>query len=678
MIGDKRLAIVHAVLLLFAAALVTRAGIVQLWQRERWGTLAERQHLKSGALPAPRGDIRDASGTPLAQSRELVRLAIAPRDVRPRDRKKLAQLLRRVDVKAPFVARAADTTRAWVEVPGYFDRSDVAQAIAMRGVFPTAAAQRDYVESEGVRRIVGRMDGRGAAIDGIELALDSLLRGADGRASGVRDARGRTVESPESPRAEPRAGHSVTLTISRTLQEIADRALADAVRKMGASGGDIVVLNPHNGEILALAARRSDPRSTGSPAFTETFEPGSTLKPFVVGGLLARGRAKSSDIVETYNGVLTINGRTIHDVHAAPRLSLTDVVRFSSNVGMVQFAQRLSAGEQYETLRDFGFGTPTGVTYPSEAAGMLFEPRRWTKMSPASLAIGYEITVTPLQLALAYASIANGGELLAPALIREVRTPDSSLVYRHAKRVVRRVLPTNVAAQLRRMLVGVVDSGTATEADMATFSIGGKSGTARRTSGGSYKAGSYTATFVGLFPAERPQYVILVKLDNPKGTYYGGRTAAPVSKVVLEAAIAARDAALDRGALTSRKAQPMIAAESATGKEAKGSALDRSRASAGSLDSISIVRAQIEESPETPSGRVPFIVNLGDRAARAPVTVRVRPVPDVRGLPLRTAVRALHQSGFQVELARGANGATVPGAGTPARAGSVVRLFRSQ
>src|SRR6185503_5502837 len=290
--------------------------------------------------------------------------------------------------------------------------------------------------------------------------------------------------------------------------------LAEAVAKMGADGGDIVVLDPQQGDVLAMASRRQDVRSTAATALTEPFEPGSTLKPFIAAGLLARARARETDMINTGDGTLELEGRVIRDEHLVGRASLASVLQWSSNVGIVKFAQRLTPREQFEVLRDFGFGTPTGVPYPSEASGVLREPARWSKQSAASLAMGYEISVTPLQLALAYAAIANGGELLEPALVKEVHSPDGETRYRHERRVVRRVLTPELAARIRTMLLNVVERGTAIEADLNQFLVAGKTGTPRRNVDGRYATQQYNPNFVGMFPGDAPQYVIVVKLTN--------------------------------------------------------------------------------------------------------------------------------------------------------------------
>ena len=676
MIRRSRIGFAHALLALFALAVIGRAAHVQLYQGAAWRARAARQQLAAREVPAPRGRIVDAAGLVLAQSREMVQLEIAPREIRSGERAALRRALIAARVKPEWVARALDARRTWVTLPGRVLSTDVAALTRLRGVHASAASVRAYAMSEGTRRLVGRVDAQNTALDGLELALDSLLRGTAGSATLVRDIRGRSFESPNAPRVMARPGNTVVLTLNHDLQEIAEHALADAVAQMGAEGGDIVILDPHRGDILAMASRRADARSTAATALTEPFEPGSTLKPFIVAGLLARGRARETDMINTGDGTLELDGRVIHDEHLVGRASLASVLQWSSNVGIVKFAQRLAPREQFEILRDFGFGTTTGVPYPSEASGVLREPARWSKQSAASLAMGYEISVTPLQLALAYAAIANGGELLEPALVREVVAPDGAVRYRHERRVVRRVLTPELATRVRTMLLNVVENGTAVEADLSSFLIAGKTGTPRRTVNGRYAAQQYNPNFVGMFPGDAPQYVIVVKLTNPrdaKGRYYGGSTAAPLTKTILQAAIAARDAALDRQKLASSAgaaaaARPdSLAVPPAMPAETVSPAATQAAEGGDTLGP--------SESPAEPAS-VPaeYVVTLSQRSTPRVSPSEPRPVPDVRGLALREAVYSLHGAGFRVRLVRGTNGDTVPAAGTLAPAGALVRL----
>ncbi|MDX2184482.1 MAG: penicillin-binding transpeptidase domain-containing protein [Gemmatimonadaceae bacterium] len=651
---DDRSRWITGALALAAFALVCRAAWVQIWQHEYWTRKANDQQTTTANLPAPRGTITDATGLVLAESRTLVTIAIDPRAVR--NIGALRRGLETARVAPNWIRRATDTTRKWVEIPQRFLPNDIATVQAMRGVRTTPVAERVYLPSESVRRLVGRATPE-RGLDGVEFALDSLLTGERGTAALVRDARGRTLVSPDGDGDAARPGHTVTLTVNHALQDIAERALADAQSRTGANGGDIVVLDPRDGAVLAMASRRPDPKSLAATAVTESFEPGSTLKPFFAGRLLDLRRARSDEVVNTYNGQMKLGTRTITDVHKAPRMSLREVIAQSSNIGIVQFAARLTAREEYELLRDLGFGTPTGVPYPLEASGRLRPPSQWSATSAASLAMGYEVSVSPLQLAVAYAAIANGGELLQPSLIRRITAPDGRVVWTHARRALRRVLSPEAAADVRRMLVEVVEEGTAGGADLAQFEVGGKSGTARRTGkGGRYAAGSYTASFVGLFPADDPQLVVLVKLDNPQGAYYGGKTAAPVFKAVLEGALASRDASIDRQRVAAQVRAP---AESAT------------------ADSVREVAAAAEsrDARGDAVGDVPAVIDLTQPRGRAPA-LPARAVPSVDGLPTRRAVFTLHEAGFRVQLTEGAG--VDPAPGTVLKPGSIVRLGRNQ
>lgn len=681
----SRIGVIHIAFAVFAVCLIGRAAHVQILQRATWSARAESQHFALAATALPRGTIYDATGERLAESREVVRLAVAPSEVRPEQRNQLVRGLVQLGVPRPVALRATDRRRKWVELPGRYFPIAARPVTRLRGVHVTRAAERVSDPMSGLRRIVGRVGASGAPLDGIELSLDSLLRGDSGTETAARDGRGKAFRTPVAPGRRATPGRDVVLTLHRSLQDIADRAIDDAVDRLGAEGGDIVVLDPHEGAILAMASRRADPKATAVTALTEPYQPGSTLKPLLVASLLDRGRAQLTQRVPTYGGSWTPAGfeHPISDTHRAASLSLAETVRWSSNIGMVQFASRLKRHEQYETLRDYGFGTPSGVPYPSEAGGSLREPRHWSGTSAASLAMGYELTVTPLQLALAYAAIANGGELLEPVLVKEVRDADGTVRYHHQRRVVRRVMSAGTAAKLRELLAETVDSGTARHAALSTFEVAGKTGTARRyVPGRGYESGDFTASFVGLFPAKDPQYVVLVKVDRPTvgfdgqrtmSALYGGAAAAPVSAVVLQAALAARDAALDRAALPARRTPPARVRDTPA-------PAPPSLASLTPAPMLTVAGAAElpTAGPTEDTSSVTVVVTMADaRRAAGPVPVLpLRAVPDVQGLPVRAAVRRLHEAGFHVSLARGGppGGATWPAAGTALRPGSVVKL----
>jgi cell division protein FtsI (penicillin-binding protein 3) len=646
----SRFGVVHGALILFAIALLVRAAHLQIWQGGQWEERAKRQHFAQSDVPAPRGDILDAAGMPFVESRSRVRLNIAPRELRAKDRAAVTATLTQLGVPVATRRRALDKRHKWVPVPGRYLTVDVERIGRLRGVYAEPTMERVTSASRGTLSLIGHVDATGVAVDGLERALDGLLRGEQGAERLARDVSGNTFASPSASTLEARPGHSVVLTIDRRLQDIAERALANAVGSLEARGGDIVVLDPNTGEIRALASYQSDGRFTSSTPLTEPFEPGSTVKPLYVSRLLGRGLARPGEVIATHDGSYEINGRTITDDHPAPQMTLRDVIARSSNIGIVRLTERLSPGDQFETLRDFGFGMPSGLPYPSEASGVLRPPKQWSKMSAASLAMGYEMSVTSVQLAMAYASIANGGELLEPALVKEIRSADGNTTFRHRRRVVRRVMEPAIAAEVREMLIGVVETGTAQDAITTAGSFAGKTGTARLTlAGRGYTAREHLASFVGMFPADKPQLVILVKLVNPKGSY-GGRTAAPVSKQVIEAAIAARTIALGPRELPT----PTILASRDAAEEPP----------------VPIVTT----AEEGDVGSTAYVISLDSPSVKLKPRTDARPVPDVSGLPLRTAVFTLHRAGFRVRLA-GAGRGTSPSAGTLRRPATIVDLY---
>jgi cell division protein FtsI (penicillin-binding protein 3) len=421
-----RLGFVHATMAFFALAILGKAAQVQVVDHGRYVNAAAKVQLANRAMPAPRGDILDATGQVLAQNRAMVRLAFKPAELLHRD--KVIAELRAAGVDARVLARAADTNTPWVVIPGTFAEVDVATALSDR-VTATRIASRTYSLRGSTMGIVGRVDGNNKAVDGIELAMDAVLKGKDGSEAFVRDGSRRLLRSPLVDGVEPVKGQTVQLTINLALQAIVENALDTAVAKLGADGGDIVILNPHTGELLAAASHRAGSSAATPSAFTEPFEPGSTMKPFIAAALIESGLASETDSVDTgaHGAKYEINGRQIDDEHGIGRASLSDVIRESSNIGIVKFAERMSPSAEYQALRDFGFGTPTGITFPSEAGGRLMEPARWSRQSPQSLAMGYEVAVTALQLAAAYATFANGGELIEPWLVKEIRSPDGEV-----------------------------------------------------------------------------------------------------------------------------------------------------------------------------------------------------------------------------------------------------------
>src|SRR2546422_7861462 len=524
-----------------------RAAQLQLLEGRRWAEEARAQRTEHIVLPARRGALTDRHGTPLALTQETYHVGVAANELRDpaKDAPRVARQLR---LPTPEVQRAL--RRRYAYFGGPYSTLDVQPLRAVRGVHLEPVLNRFYPAPDLARPVIGRVgdDGRGAS--GLERALDSLLAGRAGAAVVLKDRAGREYESPARVISQPVAGADVALTLDAELQEIAQRALDDAIRRMDADGGDVVMLDPATGEVLALASRERDGSARPS-AFTDTFEPGSLAKIFAAAALLSLRRVSPTDHVSGEGGKWRVLGRTITDEDPQASLTLADAIRVSSNIAIAKFAARLTPAEQYAALRDFGFGAFTGIEFPAEATGRLRPPSEWTRPSAASLAMGYELSVTPIQVAMAYGALANDGLLLQPTLIREIRSAGGGGRYRHRPEPVRRVVSGEVAAALRSLLRGVVERGTGTEAALTNFPVAAKTGTARRVVNGRYAAGEYTASFAALFPADHPQLVLVVKIDNPhRGSYFAAQTAAPVTRSMLEQALAARTVALDRARLS--------------------------------------------------------------------------------------------------------------------------------
>lgn len=630
---------VLAAWLLATGALAARAVQIQVVQASEWAAIAEAQHRMDLDVAAPRGAVLDRDGMPLAVSRERFRVAFAPREVSDLDavRKVLAEEL---GLPARQARTLTDPARPWSIVPGLHAPGVRDHFRGIRGVRFERELQRHHPHGALARGVLGLVrEDRGAG--GIEMAFEDVLRGTPGREVVARDHLGQPIPGERLLVQSPASGDDVVLTLDMDLQEIAQEALEEAIERTGARGGDVLVTDPATGEILALVSLRGG-EPAGLSAIHTPYEPGSTLKPFTVAGLLSEGLATLEDTVDVGNGTWRVEGRTLHDVHSSGLMSIGDALRVSSNVGIAKAASRFSRGQQYETLRDFGFGVPTGIELPGEAPGVLRHPTDWSDQSPASLAIGYEIAVTPLQMAMAYGALANGGLLMKPRLVREIRRADGSRVEPSGPETIRRVLPERVAREVSRALVGVVEDGTGSSARLATFEVAGKSGTSRAYGQAGYLSGAYYSSFVGFFPADDPQLVVFVKLDRPDGAYYGGAVAAPVTRATMEAALAARSTPLDRAALV-RSVLRDVGPET---------------------EAPTVRFAAV--APEEPVSRpVPPVQALGDGLA----------LPDVTGLPARVAVRRLHAVGLRVVLAgEGDLRRSLPPPGSRVVPGDTIRL----
>ena len=648
---ETRLTVVQAGLGLALVAALVQAGRLQLVQGREFAAQAERARTVREVLPAKRGAILDRNGVRLAVTQEYYHIGLAPNEFTDASAA-VRTVARALRMDPDKVRRDTRSGRQWIYYHGPFTAAQVEPLRSMKGVHLEGEFARFYPEQLLARPIIGTYNtDTTIGSSGLELVLDSLLRGVPGEATVQKDRAGRRYDSPSRRLVSPIPGGDVYLTLDAELQDIAEQGLADALQALDADGGDIVFLDPRSGEILALASRQSGGRFSRPSSITDPFEPGSTAKLFTAAALVTLDRVDSNDAVSGENGRWQMpidtrgNTRTLTDVHPeAGRVTLARAIGVSSNIAMAKFSQRLQPGEQYEQLRAFGFGSPTGVEYPAESRGILTRPERWTTLTRPSLAIGYEFGVTPLQLAAAYGAIANDGVLMTPALVREIRDNEGRVVYRHHPEPVRRAVTPEVAATLRRFLQGVVaEGGTGEMGQLANYPLLGKTGTARRFRDGAYVPGEQTASFAAMFPADDPQLIVVVKLDSPRiGSGYGGTTAAPVVKRMLEQSLASRRVAIDRARLT------------------------------GDTTSRAAVRAVRSAGDETPREVVVVPWPLPVDTTHPPPV----PVPAVTGQGARAAALALHRRGLRVDLhGTGRVTRTDPSAGSSVAPGSTVTVW---
>jgi len=630
-----------------AAVMVARSAEVQVVERAEWTAEALAQHEKSRVVPAARGRILDRNGGELAVSRWRAVVGVSPREIRNRD-EVAAALVEHLGVSARTAKAVSAGTETWKVVPGRYSMTEAEGLRGLRGVYVEREPRRLYPREELARGLLGVVR-EGVGRGGIEQSMDSVLAGQSGREIIVRDNRGREIPGQVLVVKPPVAGRDVMLTIDQDLQAIAEEKLADAIDSAGAEGGDLVITDPGTGEILAMTSVVHGSNAALS-AVNTTYEPGSTMKPFTTAALLHHRIAALSDSVDTGHGSWSVNGRTITDVgNGGGWLTLHEVMKRSSNVGIAKFATLLSHGQQYTTLRDFGFGTLTGVPLPGEASGVLRRPEEWSLLSKHSLAYGYELSATALQMAMAFGALANGGWLMEPQLVREVHSRDGGAVRLGRPRAIRRAVPSPVAEALTAVLVDVVEGGTGARARMTTFRVAGKSGTTHAIGGnGRYEEDAHHASFGAYFPAEDPQLLFFVRLDRPREACCGGEAAAPVTLATLETLLSARQTPIDRQALAlaSRQAVPT---PRATPVVRFAVAADD-----GAMDAWPAA-ADASPTPGRPTRMT---------------------VPALEGASVRVALRRLHKLGLRIRLeGSGIVRTTVPGAGRPVGAGDTIRVL---
>lgn len=681
-----RLTMVAAVLVLGG-----RLFQVQVLDHERYFEEAQDQWLRTEPLPAQRGDLLDRSDRPLAVSTVSWRVGVATSQLEE-PAAVAAGLGRLLGLDVRATARRLERGRGHHVV---LARDAVISPADLDSLAATPAVtieprQRRFYPLDGVgASLIGfqRPDGEAGEIaTGLEAGLTSTLSGTPGLALRLATAlQGRSLG--KVVRRPPRHGCDVALTIDADLQAVCEEALARSVRECDARDGAVLVLDPACGDVLAAAATPllpdrarpyEDPTGWNNLNFTTCFEPGSVFKIFTSVSLLSHGAIDTGTVFDCSDDDFGRFHVRNSESHEYGPLSWTQAFVKSSNIYFARAVANLGAAEFYRDLTDLGFGQRPRLAYPGQPAGLLAPPERWSGRSKATIAIGQEVAVTPLQLALAASAVANGGWLYAPRIVREVRDHDGNPLRTCAPAPLRRVMSEPLAAMLRLVMRRVVTEGTGVNADLDWIEVGGKTGTAQKSQPGrGYVPGRYTASFLGLVPWDEPRLVILTMLDEPDyAHHYAAQSAAPLFAEVVRGVRQATDWLTGLGT-------PLLAEGGAAGEVAVPDVLFLSAAAAqeelrraGLACAGDEREGMVVEQVPGPGARCPggTVVTLTVAAGRQP---RQRPLcPDLAGLSERQVLGLAARLGLPVRVrGTGYVGAQQPAAGQPVGAeGIQVRM----
>ena len=516
-----------------------RAAYVQVFGNDFFQRQGEVRFARTLELPANRGKILDRNGLILASSVPAASIWAIPEDVeheKPEVKAKLRQLAKLMEMPfADLMAKLSDEDKTFVWVKRQLDW-DVGQKIAaldIKGIYQRKEYKRQYPEGEAAAHIVGFTNVEDKGQEGMELAFNSQLAGKPGSRRVIKDRLGRVVEGVGEV-IPPVDGRDMQLSIDSKVQFFAYQKLRDQVALHKAKAGSVVVMDAHTGELLALANYPSyvpDKRQnlTGEQlrnrALTDVFEPGSTMKPFTIGLALESGRVKPETVIDTSPGRINITGSTISDTHNYGALTVEGVIQKSSNVGTTKLAMQMPAKEMWETFSAAGFGQKPQIGFPGAISGRLRPYKTWRPVEQATMSYGYGLSASLFQMARSYTVFANGGRVI-PATLLKTDEPAVGVP----------VFSERTADQVRKMLqMAAGPGGTGQKAQTVGYSVGGKSGTARKQVGKSYAAGKYRAWFTGLAPVDKPRIIVAVMVDEPSaGQVYGGLVAAPVFSEVVQ------------------------------------------------------------------------------------------------------------------------------------------------
>ena len=551
-IMKRRVAVVSTLLALWVAGIEAKLVYLQVFDRADLAARAERQQERTPPSPARRGDILDRRGRVLATSVDADTIYAVPTEIDNAGdaAKRLCEALEDCDAKErQAIAEKLGQKRAFAYVRRQIapDQAERVAALNLDGIGFIKESKRFYPNKELAAHLLGWVGIDNTGLSGLEHTYDPQIRGKAGTILVHTDARHKAFSRSERP---PTTGSTIELTIDEYLQHIAERALHAGVLENRAAGGAAIIMNPRSGEILAMANeptfnpnayRDSQETERRNRAVQDLYEPGSTFKVVTASAALEEKVMPLDTMIDTNPGRLYIAGRSRVITDDGGRnsgvLSFTKVIVKSSNIGAVKIGLRVGAERLSRYVGLYGFGKRVSPDFPSENAGIVWSPEKWTESALASVSMGYQVAITPLQMVAAVSSVANGGEYIEPRVLRAVYR--NGMRYQVTPKVVRRTISADTAAALTTIMEGVVTDGTAKRAAIAGYTVAGKTGTAQKLINGQYSHSDHYASFVGFVPSTNPVFAIVVVIDSAKGPNgdHGGTVAAPIFKNIAEPAL---------------------------------------------------------------------------------------------------------------------------------------------
>ena len=543
-----RIVVCGVVLIVLFAAVGKRAFNLQVREAERLRAMAEEQYLREVELPPRRGRILDRNGAELASTADVDSIYCNPRRL-PDPVDAARRLAKVLGMDRRELEKKLEQRRffAWVKRKVTPDEAAAVKALALPGVAFVREPRRFYPNRSLAATVMGLSGSDGRGLDGVELALDKQLTGTTSSVVGIRDALGRDLVVDGMPDGPTGVGSDVVLTIDRYLTFVTERAIADGQARTHAKDVVAIVMDPRTGELLAMASvptfNPNDPSEAAGArdrAITDTYEPGSTMKTFTIASALDAGVVRAEDRIDCLQGKMMVGKYSIHDTHPHGVITVAEVFKFSSNIGATKIARKLGRDGLADALGRFGFGHTTGVGLPGERSGVIRPVDKWGDIGFANVSFGQGLTVTPLQMLTGVSAIAAGGVYHAPRVVSRVVQPDGTVETPTVPNAApeHRVMSESAARTMLGIMRGVTEEGgTAKQAAIDGYVVGGKTGTAQKVANGHYDPNKWVSSFVGVVPIEAPRLAIIIVVDEPQGGHLGGAVAAPIFKEIAEQAL---------------------------------------------------------------------------------------------------------------------------------------------